>query len=126
MTSAPSFERIIREAAVHFGVTEDDILGPSRHSRLIKPRFVAMWLARDITKASYPTLGLVFRRSHSPVFKAIRRCSEWIDSDHVAVTIAIATITRKLNPLPEPHWPDATIVWARISYPHDGCGREAA
>ena len=60
---------IIAETAVYFGVTVDDIKGPSRSRNLTMARQIAMYLSRELTEHSFPQLGQHFggrdrRRSH--------------------------------------------------------------
>ena len=65
-----------------FGVTRDELLSPSRAARIAWPRQVAMYLAREHTDASLPTIGAEFGgRGHTTVIHACRRTSERLAAD---------------------------------------------
>ena len=64
-------KRIIEVVAKHYGVTVRDILSPRRDKRIIRPRHVAMYLARTLTMRSLPEIGRTFaNRDHTTVRSA--------------------------------------------------------
>jgi chromosomal replication initiator protein len=72
-------------ACEHFGVSSEELLSSARSPRIAWPRQVAMYLAREITQASLPTIGREFGgRDHTTVLHACRRASARIDSDAAA------------------------------------------
>jgi chromosomal replication initiator protein len=65
-----------------FGVSLEDLLSTSRAGRVAWPRQVAMYLSRELTDATLPTIGRAFGgRSHTTVLHAHRRTAERIASD---------------------------------------------
>ena len=66
--------RIVKQVAAAFGVTRKDLLGPSRLRRVLVPRQVAMYLARELCGLSLPRLGTAFGgRDHTTVLHACRK-----------------------------------------------------
>ena len=67
-------EQIKMQAATYFGVTLDDLEGPSRSKTLVSARQVAMYLCRELTDLSLPAIGAEFgNRDHTTVMHADRK-----------------------------------------------------
>ncbi|MBI4912671.1 MAG: chromosomal replication initiator protein DnaA [Acidobacteria bacterium] len=68
-----SMERVFRAAAENFGLTLPDLLRKkSRQASILLPRQVAMFLARELTAASFTEIGRAFNNMHhSTVMNAI-------------------------------------------------------
>ena len=72
-------------ACEHFGLSADELLSPARTARVAWPRQVAMYLARELTGESLPTIGRQFGgRDHTTVLHAWRRTSARIASDEIS------------------------------------------
>ena len=65
--------QIVGLAADIFGVTVRDVLGGDRSRKVVRPRQVAMYVARKRTGMSFPQLGEAFGRDHSTVQYAVRQ-----------------------------------------------------
>jgi chromosomal replication initiator protein len=66
----------------HFGISADELLSSSRTARIAWPRQVAMYLARELTGESLPSIGRSFGgRDHTTVMHACRRTSKQIACD---------------------------------------------
>jgi chromosomal replication initiator protein len=77
-----SVDDITRAACAHFGLTQEELLSPSRASRISWPRQVAMYLARELTGESLPAIGRQFGgRDHTTVLHAYRRTASRIADD---------------------------------------------
>lgn len=63
--------------AQHYGLTLADIRSTSRQKRLVRPRQIAMYLARRMTTRSYPEIGLSFHRDHSTIMYAEKHV-DWL------------------------------------------------
>ena len=62
------------QAASYFGVTVDDLCGPSRSRVLVTARQIAMYLCRELTDLSLPKIGHAFGgRDHTTVMHADRK-----------------------------------------------------
>lgn len=67
---------VIRAVARDYGVSPADVLGSRRTARLVEPRHLAIWLARDLLDMSFPALARAFRRDSSTVQHAVRRAEQ--------------------------------------------------
>ena len=56
-----------------------DVTVRARSRRVSEARQVAMYLARELTPASYPMIGDVFDRDHTTVLHAYRRVSQRLE-----------------------------------------------
>ena len=65
-----------------YGVTVSDLQGPKRHAAISKPRQIAMYLTRQVTKRSYEEIGHFFGgRDHSTVLYAAKRVASQREAD---------------------------------------------
>jgi len=75
-------DTIIRRCAEHFRVTVAEIRGHARTRHLARARQAAMYLARSITRESFPELGRKFGgKDHSTVINACDRVKQLIAED---------------------------------------------
>jgi chromosomal replication initiator protein len=72
---------IVKRVAAAFGLGETAMLGPSRLRGVLKPRQVAMYLARELTSLSLPRIGAAFGRDHTTVLHACRKVEDEMASD---------------------------------------------
>jgi chromosomal replication initiator protein len=73
-------ERIIEASAERLGVEVSEVLGRSRHRRVVAARSIAALLARRHTTLSYPELAVKLNRpNHSSVVTACQRLSRQMD-----------------------------------------------
>jgi chromosomal replication initiator protein len=69
----------------HFGLSSEELLSSARTARIAWPRQVAMYLARELTGESLPSIGRHFGgRDHTTVLHAWRRTSARILSDETS------------------------------------------
>lgn len=81
-TAAIPVERIYRMTAETFGVPFQDLMKKkSRQQGILVPRQVAMYLARELTAASYPAIGKGFNMHYSTVMNAIESVRERMRKD---------------------------------------------
>lgn len=81
-TASSSIADIKLAVSKQFGLTEDELVSAARTPRVARPRQLAMYLARELTRESLPTIGREFGgRDHSTVLHALRRAQERIDED---------------------------------------------
>lgn len=73
---------VLELTAQHYNVTMDELTGPRRTARLTQARQVAMYLAREVTMASLPTIGEAFGgRTHSTVLHSCNKVAEEMPHD---------------------------------------------
>ena len=70
----PPVRRIVRQVALHYGLSEVQLLGEERAAHVALARHMAMSLCRHLNGHSFPRIGRVFgRRDHTTVQHAVRR-----------------------------------------------------
>ncbi len=77
-----SLSNIQKSVADYFRVPLGELLGKKRQRSLVRPRQMAMALAKELTRHSLPEIGLAFGgRDHTTVLHAQRVVREWIEVD---------------------------------------------
>jgi len=70
-------QAILETTAAYYGFTVDALCGPSRTRPLVTARQVAMYLVRDLTEHSYPTIARIFGgRDHTTVIHAVDKITK--------------------------------------------------
>ncbi|MEJ5361469.1 MAG: chromosomal replication initiator protein DnaA [Spirochaetota bacterium] len=73
---------IMVKVASKFGVSVEDIISKNRQSKVVQPRFIAMYLARRLTELTTIEIGKEFGdRDHSTVLNAINNIEKSIEED---------------------------------------------
>src|SRR5690606_25236113 len=75
-------EEIQRIVSRHYNVSRSDLLSNRRTRTIVKPRQVAMYLAKVLTPRSLPEIGRRFGgRDHTTVLHAVRKIEGLADTD---------------------------------------------
>jgi chromosomal replication initiator protein len=75
-------EDILRIVAKHFGVSRQDLLSSRRTANVVRPRQIAMYLAKTLTLRSLPEIGRRFgNRDHTTVLHAVRKIEGLVQGD---------------------------------------------
>jgi chromosomal replication initiator protein len=75
-------EHVIEVTARYHGIKAADLTGPSKTKTLTRPRHIAMALARELTRASFPEIGKAFgNRDHSTIQHACKKVAHEINTD---------------------------------------------
>ena len=70
--------------ASYFSITVDDLISKRRTKAVVRPRHIAMYLAKTMTTRSLPDIGRRFGgRDHSTVIHAVNKITETLTSDAV-------------------------------------------
>ncbi|QRG08285.1 chromosomal replication initiator protein DnaA [Xanthobacter dioxanivorans] len=73
---------ILRVVAKHYNVTRADLLSQRRTATVVKPRQIAMYLAKTLTLRSLPEIGRRFGgRDHTTVLHAVRKIDGLVATD---------------------------------------------
>ena len=68
--------------ASHFNVSRAEILSARRTANVVRPRQIAMYLAKTLTLRSLPEIGRRFGgRDHTTVLHAVRKIEELVSKD---------------------------------------------
>ncbi len=75
-------EDIQRIVARHYNVSRQELVSNRRTRVIVKPRQIAMYLAKTLTPRSFPEIGRRFGgRDHTTVLHAVRKIEELISGD---------------------------------------------
>ncbi len=89
-------EDIQKLVATHFNVSRADILSSRRTANVVRPRQIAMYLAKMMTLRSLPEIGRRFGgRDHTTVLHAVRKIEEMASND-VALSQELDLLKRLL------------------------------
>ncbi|MBE0413762.1 chromosomal replication initiator protein DnaA [Yoonia sp.] len=70
-------EEIQRKVSEHYNIRLSDMIGPKRVRNYARPRQIAMYLSKQMTKRSLPEIGRRFGgRDHTTVMHGVRRIEE--------------------------------------------------
>jgi chromosomal replication initiator protein len=80
-------EDIQRLVANHYNVSRADILSSRRTATVVRPRQIAMYLAKSLTLRSLPEIGRRFGgRDHTTVLHAVRKIEGMVVKDQELAT----------------------------------------
>lgn len=91
-----TIEDIQRAVADHYDIRLGDMTSRKRPQNIALPRQVAMYLSRQETGQSFPSIGNAFGRNHATVLHACRNVDQKIKTDS-QLKHAIQSITRQLS-----------------------------
>ncbi|EFO32724.1 chromosomal replication initiator protein DnaA [Roseibium sp. TrichSKD4] len=90
-------EDIQRVVSKHYNVTKADLLSARRTRTIVRPRQIAMYLAKVMTPRSLPEIGRRFgNRDHTTVLHAVRKIEELAKGDY-ALAQEIELLKRMLD-----------------------------
>ncbi|MBU2110353.1 MAG: chromosomal replication initiator protein DnaA [Actinobacteria bacterium] len=88
---------IIGQTAAYFGLTIDELTGPSRGRHLVMARQIAMYLCRELTDLSLPKIGAQFgNRDHTTVMYADRKINQLL-AERRAVFNQVSELTNRVK-----------------------------
>jgi chromosomal replication initiator protein len=77
-----SLDDVMGTVARHYGVKVTDIKSSRKTREVTHPRQVAMYLARKLTRASFPEIGKAFgNKDHSTVVKGVKKMEHVLQED---------------------------------------------
>lgn len=77
-----TIDKIQKDVARYYHITVDDLKGKRRVKAIVTPRQIAMYLARELTDASFPKIGAEFGgKDHTTVLHAHEKISKAIQED---------------------------------------------
>ncbi|KAB2813088.1 chromosomal replication initiator protein DnaA [Pimelobacter simplex] len=88
---------IIAQTAAYFGLSIDELTGPSRGRHLVMARQIAMYLCRELTGLSLPKIGAQFgNRDHTTVMYAERKINQLL-GERRAVFNQVSELTNRVK-----------------------------
>jgi chromosomal replication initiation ATPase DnaA len=93
----PRVAEIQRATAHDFRITLTDLLSARRTHDVIRPRQVAMYLAKRFTRKSFPAIARLFGdRDHTTVLHAVRKIEQRLATD-AELAASVARISQALD-----------------------------
>ncbi len=88
---------IIAQTAAYFGLSIEELTGPSRGRHLVMARQIAMYLCRELTPLSLPKIGAEFgNRDHTTVMYADRKINTLL-AERRAVFNQVSELTNRVK-----------------------------
>lgn len=87
----PKVQKIIAAVCRFYGVRLLHLKSQRRSTRLVRPRHVAMYLAREMTSRSLPEIGFALCRDHTSVIHGAKKIARLIETD-AALAAEVAQI----------------------------------
>jgi len=88
---------IIGQTAAYFGLSIDELTGPSRGRHLVMARQIAMYLCRELTELSLPKIGQQFGgRDHTTVMYAERKINQLL-AERRSVFNQVSELTNRVK-----------------------------
>ncbi|MCD6232978.1 chromosomal replication initiator protein DnaA [bacterium] len=82
-----SWKKILQTVSDFYNLKSNTLLEKSRRKEIVKARQIAMYLAREELKESYPSIGRKFaQKDHTTVMYACKKISQQLDVDDNLVT----------------------------------------
>lgn len=83
--------------ATYFKIKKEDLLGKKRTKQFAYPRQIAMYLCRDLIRASYPSIAEAFgKKDHTTILHAYEKIDKEIHND-AEIRKMIEDITKSIN-----------------------------
>ena len=85
-------------SAIHnrYGIEKKEILSSKRTKDVAYARHVCIYLIREITEMSYPSIGKMFNRDHSTILASCELIAKKINTDPV-LSVDVAEMTKEVN-----------------------------
>lgn len=75
-------DTIKKRVAAHFDISLDDLVGTRRHISVARPRQIAMYFSKKLTKRSFPDIAArMGGKDHTTVMHAVKRIEELANKD---------------------------------------------
>jgi chromosomal replication initiation ATPase DnaA len=72
-------EEILKEGAIFFNLSEEEIKSSSRDRKFLEPRYMIMYFIKTNTRLTLKEIGVIFgNRDHSTVINAIDKHNQFI------------------------------------------------
>ncbi len=95
--------QIVRAVARRYGIPREKLLSDERTADVVRPRHIAMYLAKTLTGRSMPTIGYYLGgRNHVTVIHAIKKMERRLVADPV-LAAELAALADQIRALQSPH-----------------------
>jgi chromosomal replication initiator protein len=91
-----TIEMIQKQVAEHFRIKVSEMKSDKRIKTLVVPRQIAIFICRELTKASYPEIGEKFGgKDHSTIIHSVKKIEKQLAED-AELRVAVEEIRKKL------------------------------
>ena len=91
-----SIDTIQRKVAEFFDIRVSDMMSKKRPVNIAMPRMVAMYLSRELTNCSLPSIGDAFNRNHATVLHAVGSIKSKMEAN-TSFKHTVGQLSRKLH-----------------------------
>jgi hypothetical protein len=92
----PTMDNIIRVVAAFYGVTPMDLRSGRRDHKVVRPRMIVTYLAKKLTKLSYPQIGkFIGGRDHSTAVHAFQKIERLLESGNAQLQADVDELSAK-------------------------------
>jgi hypothetical protein len=74
-----------RATTLHFKLETEQLMRAGRERAVVYQRHLGMYVARELTKQSYPRIGVIFNRDHTSVLHGVRRIRDLVRQNNKRV-----------------------------------------
>lgn len=90
---------VLKAVSIYTGIPIGSLISQRRTKKLVRARWSAFFIARNMSQASYPQIGKAFRKDHTTVLYGCDQMDELVKSDidlkaHIA---AMQSLTEKIR-----------------------------
>jgi len=92
-----NIENIIKRVAEKFDIKVSEIMSDKRTKEISKPRQIAMYISREATGQSFPSIAEHFGgKNHTTVLQAYKKTKEWVEKDP-EIRQTVQTLLREIS-----------------------------
>ncbi len=96
-----SINHVQSVVAEHHNMSVEDLRRQDKSWTYSRPRQLAMYLTRHVTKSSYPEIGAAFNRNHTTVIHGVEHISRLIRSEPPVAEL-VTKLRRRVEGIPAP------------------------
>ena len=76
-----TIEKVFSAIQNRYGVTKSELLGPVRTKEIANARHISIYVIREITEMSYPSIAKIFERDYATIHSSFEKISKKYETD---------------------------------------------
>ena len=76
-----TIEKVFSAIQNRYNVTKSELLGPVRTKEIANARHIAIYVIREITEMSYPSIAKIFERDYATIHSSFEKINKKYESD---------------------------------------------
>lgn len=89
-------DNIINIVSDYFKINVNDILSSKRNKEVVFPRMIAIYLCRELTELSLPSIGKLFNKDHSSIFYSVSKIASQVSENENNINEILEEIKNKI------------------------------